>query len=667
MRAIRREGGELRHAAQRGRNLLARRLAGRADRRPHHRGRCDRKRSSELVPEELAGNWQQSPRFPRRRAEGLAGNPRRARQGRRGRGPQRAAAAAGGDRRVRLWRPAGDCRRFDRLDPRDRRAAQGHRPAAARRGGAAGARYLVHPDRSTSACSPARPRRGTRSIGLMKLLRTLEPGVGEVVELAGENARTALVRAALAPASETPAWPIARVRTCRWAAALDGVSILAARNADIEARAIALAARATLAERKSVGIVTRDQTLARRIAVELKRHGIEVDDAAGTPLFQSAAGRLARQVLAVAADNYAPVDIMALLRNAAVTLGLDRFVVAEARRPARPAAADGARPPLVSPGLRDLSRSRGTAAAARPAGRRDAAGTCDWASASGSLRRDLAAALLASIDALIGDAELPGMTEFRRWAEELVRSIRAAPPSHRSISKRCSRRCWPAARPQAPVPAPRRHPYLGRARSAAAEPGPDDPCRAQRGHLAAGRPIPARGSAAACGSASGSSRPSGGRARRRMISTWRMGNAEVIIAYAERIGTSPGAALAAAAAARCLYRRGRGQDAAARVAAAGCAQARGDRPCRHRRSPAQRPVPNPPASIRPRRLSITEIETLMRSPYDIYAKHVLRAAAARAAWHRAQRPRARHDDPRRVRAASSGPDCDIGRPRPCPR
>jgi len=35
-------------------------------------------------------------------------------------------------------------------------------------------------------------------------------------------------------------------------------------------------------------------------------------------------------------------------------------------------------------------------------------------------------------------------------------------------------------------------------------------------------------------------------------------------------------------------------------------------------------MPNPPAHLRPRRLSVTEIETLFRSPYDLYAKHVLR-------------------------------------------
>jgi ATP-dependent helicase/nuclease subunit B len=64
--------------------------------------------------------------------------------------------------------------------------------------------------------------------------------------------------------------------------------------------------------------------------VELGRHGIVVDDPAGTPLFQSSAGRLARQVLAVADGNFAPVDTIALLRNGAVRLGLERQVVRRA-------------------------------------------------------------------------------------------------------------------------------------------------------------------------------------------------------------------------------------------------------------------------------------------------------------------------------------------------
>ncbi|MRU15502.1 double-strand break repair protein AddB [Roseovarius sp. A21] len=40
-------------------------------------------------------------------------------------------------------------------------------------------------------------------------------------------------------------------------------------------------------------------------------------------------------------------------------------------------------------------------------------------------------------------------------------------------------------------------------------------------------------------------------------------------------------------------------------------------------TPATRPAPIPPATARPRKLSVTEIKTLIRDPYAIYAKHVL--------------------------------------------
>jgi ATP-dependent helicase/nuclease subunit B len=43
--------------------------------------------------------------------------------------------------------------------------------------------------------------------------------------------------------------------------------------------------------------------------------------------------------------------------------------------------------------------------------------------------------------------------------------------------------------------------------------------------------------------------------------------------------------------------------------------------------PAGRPEPRPPAKTRPRTLSVTEIETLIRDPYSIYAKRILRFRA----------------------------------------
>ncbi|WP_299965264.1 double-strand break repair protein AddB [uncultured Roseobacter sp.] len=41
-------------------------------------------------------------------------------------------------------------------------------------------------------------------------------------------------------------------------------------------------------------------------------------------------------------------------------------------------------------------------------------------------------------------------------------------------------------------------------------------------------------------------------------------------------------------------------------------------------APAARPSPRPPVSARPRRLSVTEIKRLIRDPYAIYARHVLK-------------------------------------------
>jgi ATP-dependent helicase/nuclease subunit B len=40
--------------------------------------------------------------------------------------------------------------------------------------------------------------------------------------------------------------------------------------------------------------------------------------------------------------------------------------------------------------------------------------------------------------------------------------------------------------------------------------------------------------------------------------------------------------------------------------------------------PAPPPAPTPPVNLRPTRFSVTEIETLLRDPYAIYARHVLR-------------------------------------------
>lgn len=41
-------------------------------------------------------------------------------------------------------------------------------------------------------------------------------------------------------------------------------------------------------------------------------------------------------------------------------------------------------------------------------------------------------------------------------------------------------------------------------------------------------------------------------------------------------------------------------------------------------NPVERPAPKPPVDVRPRKLSVTQIETWMQDPYSIYARHILR-------------------------------------------
>lgn len=458
---------------------------------------------------------------------------------------------------------------------------------------------------------------GHPQYGLMKLLRSLGAGPGEVVDLSGDNPRTTLVRAALAPANETPNWPGWRAEL-PVAKALQGVSILAARNADIEARAIALAARATLAEGKTVGIISRDQTLARRIAVELKRHDIIVDDAAGTPLYQSGIGRLARQVLAVAADDYAPVDIIALLRNAAVSLGLDRFDVRRVAdhldlklRKTRPLAGLAGLHGLTDrEDVHDVLNRLGAAMAPVTALEAQSSVTAP----------DLVSALLAALTALAPDIEVPGMPEFRRWAEELASTEQAGTPFPPTDLDAVLAALLAGAKAQGPVSVRDDIHVWGELEArlmnpdlmilagmnediwpGVADPGP----WLSRGmRIGIGLEPPERQQGLASHDF-----------------TMAFGNAEVLIAYAERIGSSP--ALPSSLMQRIYAFIGETETKALRQRGAVWATQADAVDYAGTPRPATRPNPNPPASIRPRQLSITEIEPLMRSPYDIYAKRVL--------------------------------------------
>jgi ATP-dependent helicase/nuclease subunit B len=103
---------------------------------------------------------------------------------------------------------------------------------------------------------------------------------------------------------------------------LAGVRLLETANPEEEAQAVALLVRQALAEPgKRAAVVTPDRGLARRVVHHLRRWNIEADDSAGRPLSQTVAGRLLLMLAEVAAEQAAPVPLVALLEHPLVRAG----------------------------------------------------------------------------------------------------------------------------------------------------------------------------------------------------------------------------------------------------------------------------------------------------------------------------------------------------------
>ncbi len=153
----------------------------------------------------------------------------------------------------------------------------------------------------------------------------------DVVPL-GRPARAVRVRARLAaealrPADTTEAWaafhPAATPRAV--SAALAGVSLLVARNEQEEALAVAVAVRAALEEgAATVAVVTPDRGLARRISVELGRWDLSIDDSAGSPLGLLPPGIFARLLVEAVSGDGDPVKLLALLKHPLAAFGMSR-------------------------------------------------------------------------------------------------------------------------------------------------------------------------------------------------------------------------------------------------------------------------------------------------------------------------------------------------------
>jgi ATP-dependent helicase/nuclease subunit B len=180
-------------------------------------------------------------------------------------------------------------------------------------------------DESWSKLDPTHPQ-----FGLRELLPALGCERQEVAEWpgdAGEHARRLLIAELMRPAETTHGWQ--RPST----AALDHVTRADCATPHQEALVIALALREALeTPHRTAALVTPDRDLARRVAAELRRWDVEIDDSAGQPLADTPPAALLRALVAAVDSGFAPIDLLALLKHPLCTLGLTRAALLDTAR-----------------------------------------------------------------------------------------------------------------------------------------------------------------------------------------------------------------------------------------------------------------------------------------------------------------------------------------------
>jgi ATP-dependent helicase/nuclease subunit B len=483
-----------------------------------------------------------------------------------------------------------------------------------------------------------------------RLLRRLDVQPGEVGLLSrpdlARDARRKLVSLALLPAERTDEW--SRSHPAKIPEALNALVMIEAANEREEALAIAVALREALERPEAtVALVTPDRQLARRVVAELKRWNIEAGDSAGLPLADSQAGILARLVAEAARDDLAPGDLVPLLRHPDLRLGFDAVTLGRAVTALELGVLRGPVPPPGSAGLAQalaLARAPSETESRHAHSAKRRLGAQDW---------DPAAELIARLHTALEPLCALGRGGFEAPLHDLLAAHRAAldavrmeeggePPGDRDADtlaaffhEASGEDAKPFLTRLADYPAVFKAMLHGRT---ARGPGAEHPRLRILGTLEARLlgfdRVVLGGLVENVWPPQAVNDPFLSRPMRGALGLpppeWRvglsahdfemaLGGSDVVLSRAQKVGGAPSVA------SRWLQRL-----AAVSGPAWTDVKARGDHYLDLARTldsaELQRlapPSPRPPRDLRPRRLSVTEIETLIRDPYAIYARHVL--------------------------------------------
>lgn len=201
--------------------------------------------------------------------------------------------------------------------------------------------------------------------GLARLLHGLGATRGDVrlwptaPARPGMQRRSTTMGRALLPADALSEWQdIAPLE-------LDGLAMLSANDQQEEAAAIAMVLREALeTPQHTAALVTPDRELAGRVATELLRYGVVADDSAGEKLADTPPAVFLRLLVRAVAEALAPVPLLALLKHPLTAAGLSPGACRSAARLLETACLRGPRPSPGLTGLRlKLDRARAEPAA----------------------------------------------------------------------------------------------------------------------------------------------------------------------------------------------------------------------------------------------------------------------------------------------------------------
>ncbi len=143
---------------------------------------------------------------------------------------------------------------------------------------------------------------------------------------APDQRRNKLISLSLRPAPVTDQWRIEGPALGDLVSATAALTLIESDSPRSEAEAIALRLRQAAQDGQTAALITPDRMLTRQVTAALDRWDITPDDSAGTPLALSAPGRLLRHITDLFGREITAETVLALLKHPLVHTGADRNI-----------------------------------------------------------------------------------------------------------------------------------------------------------------------------------------------------------------------------------------------------------------------------------------------------------------------------------------------------